>query len=80
MISSREGQWHYPAIKKLSTLLRKVTSKYHDDFYCLNCFHSFATENKLESHEKASESKNFSYVNMTCDDTKILSFNQYKKD
>ena len=34
----------------MSALLRGITSKDHDDFYCLNCFNSFATEKKLESH------------------------------
>ena len=28
------------------------------DFYCLNCFHSFRTYNKLKSQEKVSEKKN----------------------
>ena len=31
-------------------LLRGTTSKQDGDFYCLNCLHSFATENKRESH------------------------------
>ena len=40
-----EGQ-HYLAVKKLSALLRGITSKHKGDFYCLNCSHSFRTENK----------------------------------
>ena len=51
MISNGE-QWHYLAVKKLSALLRGRTSNQHGHFYCLNCFHSFATENKRESHKK----------------------------
>ena len=39
--------WHYLTVKKLSTLLRVITSKPHGDFYCLNCLHSLKTENKL---------------------------------
>ena len=31
-------------------LLRGITSKYHSDFFCLNCLNSFRTENKLKSH------------------------------
>ena len=58
MISNGEGQWHYLAVKKLSALLRGITSKHHGDFYCLNCFHSFATEKKLESHKIACETIN----------------------
>ena len=38
--------------KKLSALLRGITSKHDGDFYCLNCFHSFRTENKLKMHKK----------------------------
>ena len=47
-----EGQWHYLAVKKLSALLRGSISKHHGDFYCLNCFYSFATEKKRKSHTK----------------------------
>ena len=53
MIPNEEKEgWHYLEVKKLSILLRKITSKYHGDFYCLNCLHSFRTENKLKCHEK----------------------------
>ena len=37
--------------KKLSALLRGITSKHHSHFYCLNCLHSFATEIKIDSHK-----------------------------
>ena len=40
-------KWHDLAVKKLSTLLRGVTSKHDGDFYCLNCFHSYSTKDKL---------------------------------
>ena len=37
-----EGQrWQYVAVKKLSGLLRGVTSKNNGDFYCLNSLSSF---------------------------------------
>ena len=42
----KEGRWHYLAVKKLSALLHRITSKNMGDFYCLNCLHSFRTENK----------------------------------
>ena len=45
--------------KKLSALLRRLTSKtskWHNDFCCKNCLHSFATEDKCESHKKVCES------------------------
>ena len=31
--------WHYLSVKKLSTLLRGITSK--NNFYCLNCLNFF---------------------------------------
>ena len=40
--------WHYHVIKKLSALLRGITSKHNGNFYCLSCLHSFARKNKLE--------------------------------
>ena len=48
-----DGQkWHYLAVKNLSRLLRGITSNHKEDFYCLNCFHSYRTENKLKAHIK----------------------------
>ena len=41
MISNREKIRYYLAVKKLSALLRGITSKNNGDFYCLNCLHSF---------------------------------------
>ena len=46
------GKWHYLAVKSLSTLLNGITSNHNGDFYCLNCFRSYTTENTLESHKK----------------------------
>ena len=78
--SNREkGRWHYLAVKKLSALLRGVTSKHYGDFYCLNCFNSFGTKNKLQSHKRVCENKDFCNIIMPSEDTKILQFNQYQK-
>ena len=77
MVSNWEKQWHYLAVKKLSALLRGITSKSDGGFYCLNCLHSFRTKNKPESHKRACE--DFCDVNIPSDETKILEFNQYQK-
>ena len=58
MIGNGEG-WDYLAVKKLPVLLREITSKHLGDFYCLNCLHSFAKENKGEARKKLYEIKNF---------------------
>ena len=34
-------KWHYVALKSLSALLRGITPNHVEDFYCLNCFHSY---------------------------------------
>ena len=51
MITDGE-KWHYLVVKNLSGLLKGITSTHEKDFYCLNCFHSYRTKNKLESHKK----------------------------
>ena len=38
--------------ENLPGLLRRITSTHKEDFYCLNCFHSYRTRNKLEAHKK----------------------------
>ena len=45
-------RWHYLVVKRLSALLRGITSKHHGDFYCLSCFDSFATESKVNLIKK----------------------------
>ena len=41
-------KWQYLAVKSLSALLRRITSKHDGDFYCLNCFHAHNTKDKLK--------------------------------
>ena len=65
--------------KKLSALLRGITSKHYSDFYCLICLHSFRTKIKLESHKKLYENKDFCNVIIPPEDNEILEFNQYQK-
>ena len=36
-------------IKRLSKLLTGITSNHAGDFYCLNCLHSFRTDNALKN-------------------------------
>ena len=51
MISNGKN-WHYLAVKNLSRLLRGISSNHNSDYYCLNCFQSHRTENKLNVHKK----------------------------
>ena len=63
----------------LSQLLRGITFKHNDNFYCLNCFHSFVAESKLQSFKQVCENKDFCNILMLSEDTKVLEFNQYQK-
>ena len=52
MITDDNNRWHYLAVKILHALLSGITSNHHEDFYFLNCFHSYTTHNKVKKHEK----------------------------
>ena len=45
-------KWHYLAVKRLSALLRGITSNHNGDFYFLKCFHSYSAKSKLKKHER----------------------------
>ena len=62
-------EWHYLVVKKLSMLLREITSNNNGNFYCLDCLHSFRTKNRLESHKKVCKNKDFCNVIILSDDT-----------
>ena len=51
---------------------------YNGDIYCLKFLHFFRAKNKLESHKKLCENKNFCDAVMPSEDTKVLEFNQYQ--
>ena len=56
MISNGENL-HYLVVKRLSGLLTGITSDHKEDFYCLNCFYSYRTKNKLEAHTQKNNVK-----------------------
>ena len=72
-------KWHFLAVKKLSILLRGVTSNHNGNFYCLNCFHSYRTEIKLKKHEKVCNDHGYCYVEIPDVFNKILKYNHGEK-
>ena len=64
LMISEGKKWHYLVVKNLSGLLRGTTSNHKEDFYCLNCFHSYSTKNKLEAHKKICENHDHCHVEM----------------
>ena len=65
-------KWHYLAVKELSALLRGITSKHEGDFYCVNCFHSYSTKDKLKKHKDICENHDYCYIEIPKEDDKIL--------
>ena len=78
MITDGE-KWHYLAVKSLSALFRGITSKHEGDFYCLNCFQSYTTGNKLKKHKKVCENHDYCYVEMPEEDNEILKYNHVEE-
>ena len=72
-------KWNYLAVKKLSELLGRIISKYDGDFYCLNCFHSYSTNNKLKKHKDVYKNHDYCYIEMPEEDNKILKYNHGEK-
>ena len=64
MITDDGKRWHYLAVKNLPALLRGITSNHHGYFYCLNCFHSYKTHNKLKKQERVCNNHDYCYVDM----------------
>ena len=52
----------YHITTKISKLLIRITSKHKGDFCCLNCFYSFRTKTKLESHKNVREKNIFAIL------------------
>ena len=80
LLTITDGEkWHYLAVKSLSALFREITGNNHGDFYCLNCFQSYSTENKLKKHKKVCKNHDYCYVEMPEEDNKILKYNEREK-
>ena len=58
------NRWYYLAVKSLLALFREITSTHYGDFYCLNCFHSYRSINKLKKHERICNNHNYCRIDM----------------
>ena len=72
-------KWHYLAITNLSALLAKKSSNHDEDFYCLNCFNSYTTKNKLKEHEEKCNNHDSCHIQMPKCFEKILKYNPGEK-
>ena len=78
MISNGEN-WHYLVVKNLSGLLRGISSNHNSDYYCLNCFHSYRTENKLNALKKICENHDYCNIEMPNPNNNIIKYNSGEK-
>ena len=78
-------QWYYIALKSvrtgdgfnrlrrsLSRLFRGITANHNGDFYCLNCLHSFRTDNAHKRHDRLCDNSDYFHVEMPTKKIKTL--------
>ena len=76
---SYDGKWCNRPVKSLSKLLRGKSSNHHGDFYCLNCFNSYSTKNRLKEHEELCNKHDSCRTEMPKWVEKILKYNPGEK-
>ena len=69
---------HYHVLTNLSALLKGISSNPKEDFYCLNCFSSYTSKNKLKEHEEICNNHDSYRKEMPKQVEKILKYNQEK--
>ena len=72
-------KYHYLAVTNLSALLQKISSNHKEDFYCLNCFNSYTTKNKLKKHEEICNNHNSCHIDMPDCANKAIKYNPGEK-
>ena len=55
-------------------MLRGKSSSKNEDFYCLNCFHSYRTLDKLKKHERVCDDHDYCHVDMPEEGKNILKY------
>ena len=70
---------HKKPINSISKLFRGMTSNNNRDFYCLNCLHSFRTDNALKKHERFCNKHDYCETVMPTEDKNILKYNHGEK-
>ena len=79
MITDGDNNWHYLAVTRIFGLLRGKTSNHYGDFYCLNCFRPYSTENSFKEHEKICYDHKYCFPKMPDAENNILKSKPGKK-
>ena len=69
----------YIAVTNFSGLLQGKSPNHDGDFYCLNCFNSYTTKNKLKKHEEVCNNHDSCYIEMLKCIEKILKYRKIIK-
>ena len=72
-------KWHNLAVKSLFAFFTGIILKHTGDFYYLNCFQPYTTENKLKKHKTVCENQEYCNVEMPEEHSKILKYNHGEK-
>ena len=72
-------KYHYLTVTNLSGFLEGNSSHHKGDFYCLNCFNSYTSENKLKEHEEICNNHDSCHIEMPERVNKILKHNLGEK-
>ena len=82
MLTDKYNRCRHLAVKSLSALFRGITSSNNEDFYCLNCFHSYRTLNKLKRYERVCNNHDYCRTEMPKEHEKkrILTWRNVIKD
>ena len=60
-------------------MLQGKSSNHKEDFYCLNCFNSYTTKNKLKEHEEIRNNLDSCHIEMPKWVEKILKYSPGEK-
>ena len=71
IIPDKNNRCHYLVVKSFPALFRGITASNNGDFYCLNCFHSYLTLNKLKKHERVRNNHDYCGIDMPKEHEKI---------
>ena len=71
-------KWDNLAVKNISKLLRGITSNHDGDYFCINCFYSFAKKEKFNLHENLCKNHDYCHMEMSDGYKNILKYNQDK--
>ena len=70
---------HYLTVTNLSALLKGISSNHKEDFFCLNCFNSYTSKNKLKEHEEICNNNDSCRIDMPSWAEKTLRHNPVEK-